>query len=416
LAVVNPSFISIIFKSFRCCREIFQPFLDPDHQLVSMLMSSPSPSPSPSPSSTSTSTRDVANDDDDDDAKISNEGTTSAVITLTSLTISVRIYILNYLGQTQDELMNLTLVSKQIYKDCKRPGIEWKIIPTIEIRPRKKKRNDPMIRALWRWIQNLWWKNIPTIEIRPQQRQEDDSIRTRVLMQNLSRHLLNNETKDKLQCYHHMRVDDVHTFDVRYREAEEITRGIQMNGILSLDFSSSSPGNYVCKYFPLALSKILPNLHEIDLSNTGLHSRNLLKFSFNCPLLEKVTWNNISKNSYAELTGVDMVFSNNLKEIYMNDTVFSGSRSRYTYNEQYSDFNSRIFIFYRCCRTLERVSILNSKLLTYRNGIPFEFIIPQNALIKFVRNVASLRWFRSDLTQENIDMLKKERPDIQFLN
>ena len=44
-------------------------------------------------------------------------------------------------------------------------------------------------------------------------------------------------------------------------------------------------------------------------------------------------------------------------------------------------------------------------------------VIPQNALIKFVRNApSSLRWFRSDLSQENIAMLKKERLGIAFLN
>jgi hypothetical protein len=40
------------------------------------------------------------------------------MLTLFSLPIPLRISILNYLGQTQEELMNLTLVSKQIYKDC----------------------------------------------------------------------------------------------------------------------------------------------------------------------------------------------------------------------------------------------------------------------------------------------------------
>ena len=37
-----------------------------------------------------------------------------------------------YLGEKQEKLVNLTLVSKQVYDDCKRPGaIEWKIIPTM---------------------------------------------------------------------------------------------------------------------------------------------------------------------------------------------------------------------------------------------------------------------------------------------
>ena len=76
--------------------------------------------------------------DADDDAKISNEETAS-VLTLAGLIISVQIYILNFSRpNARDELLNLTLVSKQIYKDRKRPGIERKIVPTIEIRSRDK--------------------------------------------------------------------------------------------------------------------------------------------------------------------------------------------------------------------------------------------------------------------------------------
>ena len=40
-------------------------------------------------------------------------------------------------------------------------------------------------------------------------------------------------------------------------------------------------------------------------------------------------------------------------------------------------------------------------------------IIPQNAS---VLDALSLRWFRSDLTPENMDMLRLKRPDVEFLN
>jgi hypothetical protein len=36
-------------------------------------------------------------------------------------------------------------------------------------------------------------------------------------------------------------------------------------------------------------------------------------------------------------------------------------------------------------------------------------------LIRFVRNAPNLRWFRSDLTPENVAMLKAERPDVTFV-
>ena len=56
-------------------------------------------------------------------------------MTRLDLPIHLRVSIFNYTeGQTQDELINLIVVSKQICNDCiKQPGIKWKIIPTIEI-------------------------------------------------------------------------------------------------------------------------------------------------------------------------------------------------------------------------------------------------------------------------------------------
>jgi hypothetical protein len=42
--------------------------------------------------------------------------------------------------------------------------------------------------------------------------------------------------------------------------------------------------------------------------------------------------------------------------------------------------------------------------------------LPQEALLKFVRHTPKLRWFCSDLTQENIAILKEERPQVEFCN
>ena len=154
------------------------------------------------------SAREVVVVNDGNDTKINSDGlqVSVEVLTLVSLTAPLRVHIFNYLGQRQDELINLTLLSKQFYKDCQRPGIDWKIISTIEIRAA--------------------------------QHHDDDSIRGRVLMQQLFQHLQNNETKEKLQCYPHMRIKDVHKFNIAYREIQEIARGIKMDWILSLEISS----------------------------------------------------------------------------------------------------------------------------------------------------------------------------------
>jgi hypothetical protein len=89
------------------------------------------------------------------------------------LPVPIRVCIFNCLGQTEDELMNLTLVSKQINEDCKRNSVECKIIPTFK----------------------LVASQYPF----------DGSVRALRLLQNLHQHLQNNnETKVKLQCYRHM--------------------------------------------------------------------------------------------------------------------------------------------------------------------------------------------------------------------
>jgi hypothetical protein len=66
---------------------------------------------------------------------------------------------------------------------------------------------------------------------------------------------------------------------------------------------------------------------------------------------------------------------------------------------------------------LERVTL---KHVTYlerydRNSVDdYWKQLPQEALINFVRHTPKLRWFCSDLTQENIAILKKERPEVEF--
>ena len=70
-------------------------------------------------------------------------------------------------------------------------------------------------------------------------------------------------------------------------------------------------------------------------------------------------------------------------------------------------------MFHKCCKAIERVSIRNARQ-------SYEYThskISQNKLIKFVRNAPpTLRWFRSDLTLNNMTMLRLERPGIELLN
>jgi hypothetical protein len=131
----------------------------------------------------------------------------------------------------------------------------------------------------------------------------------------------------KLRRYPHMKVNDVDKFDYIFEEEIAWIFGFdcrKMDWILLLDISISptTPCWKVedSKSLPNILATILPNLREIDLSNAYI--TRLRCFSYRCPHLEKVTRNNINKDSYVELDGCNMQHSNNLKEIIMDDSEF----------------------------------------------------------------------------------------------
>ena len=50
-----------------------------------------------------------------------------------------------------------------------------------------------------------------------------------------------------------------------------------------------------------------------------------------------------------------------------------------------------------------------------RSDFPRAFPVTQEMLIKMVRHHPTLRWLRSDLTEENIAMLQHECPEVTFV-
>ena len=99
----------------------------------------------------------------------------------------------------------------------------------------------------------------------------------------------------------------------------------------------------------------------------------------------------------------------NLREIMMDGAVFTGI---------ILDLENHPSIYLFCrwkSQVVERISIRHAK---YTFGLrTIHRIFPQHALIEYIRNAPpSLRWFRSDLSNDNIEMLRLERPGIEFLN
>ena len=109
----------------------------------------------------------------------------------------------------------------------------------------------------------------------------------------------------------------------------------------------------------------------------------------------------------------------NLKELYMDDSVFKDTQSsvdRMSDLDDNNDSSKNVILFYKCnSNVLERVSIKNAHCFNGNNNRTTP--LSQKALIKFVRNAPpSLRWFQSSLTDENINILRPERPEIELIN
>ena len=275
-------------------------------------------------------------------------------------------------------------------------------------------------------------------------------------------------TFQKLQRYRHMKVNGVQHFwqyihgmgIMGHHDNGMIKNIIPRDTIISLDLSSSRPsvdasdlvlgqqqGNYsTAESFPILLSYLFPNLRAVDLSNTKYKDWILTSFLQNCSQLETITWHhNTDYDSSLSVVGRTMMKKQHhdddggttttlIKEIMMDYSSFylddeDETTARAGQELVLSDLTTPkhrdVFLFHECCDGLERVSIRDARYIKKNNNDDDDddddeddrgILIPQNALIKFVRSTASLQWFRSNLTYENMELLRKERPGIQLLN
>jgi len=211
------------------------------------------------------------------------------------------------------------------------------------------------------------------------------------------------------------------------RVAKLIIGNTRIDRVSSLDLSlpvyqvsRAKSKRKVYASIPAALSLLLPNLRELNLSNTHITPKALIDFSKRCPLLEKVTWHRNTSNVH--LTGQDLDTAYNLKELYMDDSEFYLEGNQVFVDGVLKIENPsfyHMFILISCGENLERVSIRNAKYHTFMN--PAGVDIPQTALAKFVVHNPSLRWFRSNLSQDTMAIVRKAllkagRPEVELVN
>lgn len=164
--------------------------------------------------------------------------------------------------------------------------------------------------------------------------------------------------------------------------------------------------DYVDKGFAqgLTLSLLVPNLRSIDMSYLPLTMVGVAWLTENNPNLEVIRWNHslvwpISDDSENHLEALKY-----LKEVYLDEArmIFCADLN--------ADSLWKSLLAHT--RQLERVSLLGT--LWYQGGELSE--LSQASLVKFVRGTPSLQWFRSDLTLQNVELLKRERPEVTFVS
>ena len=288
----------------------------------------------------------------------------------------------------QEDLVAVSLVSKQCSEDCRDDANKNKIVPVYEINSRPRFAPVAFLRKLC--------------------------------------HNQVNET-EKLARYPRVIIRGSLQRGISDRELAAITvredRRIRIDVVSSLEIYMPKQ-TAVHKSVACAIVRLFPNLREADFANISLYGNRsgtfeLLRYN---PLMEKLTCHG---SEHFFLDGRDFRRCRVLTDIIMDDSYFEivngnhvdAERDAEMRNDKIEalsdlDGHDKHFIF-RYCRSVERLSIRNAKW----HGGSRRTMLHQNALIKFVRHApSSLRWFRSDLSQWNIDMLQRERPGIELVN
>lgn len=161
---------------------------------------------------------------------------------------------------------------------------------------------------------------------------------------------------------------------------------------------------YIDKAFSigLALSLIVPNLQQLDISRLPLTSISVGWLAETLPL-KTLYWNkafvwpinNDSCEHIRALKDIEGLFLDDSRLVFSKEDLLPS-------------------VLWNCVadnnRNLKRLSLRKVKWYRHSRFHP----LPQTALMRLVRCTPNLEWFRSDLTRENVEILQKERPHITF--
>jgi hypothetical protein len=212
----------------------------------------------------------------------------------------------------------------------------------------------------------------------------------------------------------HLRIENVGIIKSESRlDMENVEKqSIRLEHVISLDLSCGSQAlNRLARGDTVySLFKLTPKVVEIDFSGLDISVSQVWRwFTHNrCPYVKRITWTK-SENSL-NLVGYPLMNYAVLTTLNLDDSCLFSPTSRFDLEAPH-----RNLYLFSYCKKLERLSIKGVTMsisFTNTQRVP----LSQNMLIKMVRRHPTLKWLRSDLTNDNVAMLKQERPDIMFVS
>lgn len=162
----------------------------------------------------------------------------------------------------------------------------------------------------------------------------------------------------------------------------------------------------LCAY----LARLLPNLEKLRLPDWRFINSMSVKAFAHCRGIRTLIHN--SAFAVHEANGHVLKKFENLKCLSICNSGIFTSTYRSPPLDRFGDENDDDnYLFCECSGELTHVDLRNVDLYSLMNGP-----IPQSWLMKFVRRTPTLVGFASDLTNENIAILQKERPNVFFTN
>ncbi len=187
----------------------------------------------------------------------------------------------------------------------------------------------------------------------------------------------------------------------------------KLTSVTSLDVSSSYTG-IVQPRIVQKIARILPNLQEGNFSHDGDSPPlcySIRDFCSFCPSLCRLRFNRSIVNIFPP--AVDSEHAKQITELYLNGSMLTYDEWHDEWRPMLSVHDTNEYIFHNFSN-LQRLDIQNAFHQGFISDNPNKFC--QEQLVKLVRSHPTLRWLKSDLTDENIALLKVERPEVILVN